>query len=171
MRSHADPLRLTGRIRCPLPLTCRWPGRATPAPAYTCACACTCAQVAWTADPVPLLQKLMAEGADVGASTDCLDVSADNDKTPRRSSPYMCGHAPNNTYGAVLNTGVLWFRSTADAIGLARKWAMATLGLRDPYSDDQGAFNRLITQACAYVHVCAHTCTCSTRMTKGPSTD
>lgn len=81
---------------------------------------------------------MKAEGANICASTDCLDLDADRDKTPRPGSPVQCGHSPGNTHGAVLNTGVLWFRSCEEGISLARQWALDTLGLRDPYSDDQG---------------------------------
>ena len=40
--------------------------------------------VVWVADPRPLLSQLQALGTTLGSSTDCLDVAADNDKTPRR---------------------------------------------------------------------------------------
>ena len=66
----------------------------------------------------------------MGASTDCLDLDSDRDKTPRRHSPVQCGHAPGNERGAVINTGVLWFKSCPEAISLARQWSMATLHLR-----------------------------------------
>ena len=59
-------------------------------------------------------------------------------------SPVMCGHAPGNRAGAVFNTGVLWFAAADPAIAFAKKWALATLALTDPYSDDQGAFNRIM---------------------------
>ena len=100
--------------------------------------------VAWVGDPLPVLASLMAEGASLGASTDCLDVDSDQDKTPRSHSPQSCGYSPDNVGGAVFNTGVLWFKSDEDSISFVKAWATATLGLRDPYSDDQGAFNRLI---------------------------
>ncbi len=101
--------------------------------------------VAWRADPREQIRALLRMGANLGASTDCLDVSADADKTERAASPGACGHAPGNTRGAVFNTGVLWFRSHPSTIEFARRWAAATLALTDPYSDDQGAFNRLLT--------------------------
>ena len=100
--------------------------------------------VVWVADPLPLLTELMQEGATVGASTDCLDLDSDRDKTERPHSPVQCGHAPGNTHGAVLNTGVLWFKSSVDSIALARRWALETLNLHSPHSDDQGAFNTLL---------------------------
>ena len=76
--------------------------------------------VAWVADPLPIINELMAEGANIGASTDCLDLDSDRDKTPRPASPVQCGHAPGNTRGAVLNTGVLWFKACAEGISLAK---------------------------------------------------
>lgn len=100
--------------------------------------------VVWVGDPLPLLTELMQEGATVGASTDCLDLDSDRDKTERPRSPVQCGHAPGNTHGAVLNTGVLWFKSSVDSIALARRWALETLNLHSPHSDDQGAFNNLL---------------------------
>ena len=54
----------------------------------------------------------------------------------------MCGHAPGNRAGAVFNTGVLWFAASRASHDFAREWALATLQLRDPWSDDQGVFNR-----------------------------
>ena len=76
--------------------------------------------MAWVADPLPIINELMAEGANIGASTDCLDLDSDRDKTPRPASPVQCGHAPGNTRGAVLNTGVLWFKACAEGISLAK---------------------------------------------------
>ena len=100
--------------------------------------------VAWVSDPRPLLMTLRDRGATLAASTDCLDVQADRDKTHRSSSPVMCGHAPGNTGGAVFNTGVLWFAAEPSSIAFARRWALETLALTDAYSDDQGVFNRLM---------------------------
>ena len=100
--------------------------------------------VVWIADPSHVIAEMHALGATLAASTDCLDVSADRDKTHRATSPVTCGYAPGNTMGAVFNTGVLWFASDAAAIRFARTWAAETLALTDPYSDDQGVFNRLM---------------------------
>lgn len=100
--------------------------------------------VVWVADPQPLLASLHAKGMTLAASTDCLDVEADRDKASRKVSPVMCGHAPGNTGLATFNTGVLWFASHESAITFAQEWALGTLALTDPYSDDQGVFNRLI---------------------------
>jgi len=62
----------------------------------------------------------------------------------------MCGHSPGNRHGAVFNTGVLWFAANAAApLAFLRAWALATIELSDPWSDDQGVFNRLLT--CALV--------------------
>jgi hypothetical protein len=100
--------------------------------------------VVWIADPRPLLDALHAKGTTLAASTDCLDVEADRDKTARPSAPTMCGYNPGNTGGAVFNTGVLWFAAAPSSIAFASEWALGTLALTDPYSDDQGVFNRLI---------------------------
>ena len=40
--------------------------------------------------------------------------------------------------------GVVWFRADPSAIEFAREWALGTLALTDPFSDDQGVFNRLL---------------------------
>ena len=100
--------------------------------------------VVWVADPSHVIAEMHALGATLAASTDCLDVNADRDKTHRATSPVTCGYAPGNTMGAVFNTGVLWFASDAASIRFARTWAEETLALTDPYSDDQGVFNRLM---------------------------
>ena len=39
---------------------------------------------------------------------------------------------------------MVWFRADPSAIEFAREWALGTLALTDPFSDDQGVFNRLI---------------------------
>lgn len=102
--------------------------------------------VAWVKDPLPLLDTLREGGATIGASTDCLDVASDRDKSPRAVSTFMCGHSPGNQYGAVFNTGVIWFAAgAAPPLAFLRQWAVATLSLQDQWSDDQGVFNRLIT--------------------------
>ena len=95
---------------------------------------------------MPLLDELLRLGATMGSSTDCLDVQSDADKTPRARSAYMCGYNPGNTNPAdvVFNTGVVWFRADPSAIDFAREWALGTLALTDPFSDDQGVFNRLL---------------------------
>ena len=85
----------------------------------------------------PLLAEMHALGANMGSSTDCLDVNADRDKSTRATSPVMCGHAPGNRGGAIFNTGVLWFAASEPAINFAKRWAAETLALTDPYSDDQ----------------------------------
>ena len=41
------------------------------------------------------------------------------------------------------NTNTFEFEMLGDDTPLARRWALGTLALRDPYSDDQGAFNRI----------------------------
>ena len=104
--------------------------------------------VVWVADPQPLLTALHAKGTTLAASTDCLDVEADRDKVPRKLSPTMCGFAPGNTgiATATFNTGVLWFAAHDSAIKFAKEWAEGTLALTDPYSDDQGVFNRLMVR-------------------------
>ncbi len=81
-------------------------------------------------------------GADHLCDDRKLRVQADADKSVRPSSPFMCGHAPGNRAGAVFNTGVLWFAARQAPHDFAREWALATLQLRDPWSDDQGVFNR-----------------------------
>jgi hypothetical protein len=102
--------------------------------------------VVWVKDPLPLLDTLREGGATVGASTDCLDGASDRDKSSRASAAFMCGHSPGNRDGAVFNTGVLWFAAgAAPPLAFLRAWAVATLGLQDEWSDDQGVFNRLIT--------------------------
>ena len=101
--------------------------------------------VVWAHDPTPMLAALLAKGTTLAASTDCLDVAADRDKSVRPSSPVMCGHAPGNLGGAVFNTGVLWFAADDSAIKFAKRWAERTLALTDPYSDDQGSCIALTT--------------------------
>lgn len=39
---------------------------------------------------------------------------------------------------------MVWFRADPSAIEFAREWALGTLALTDPFSDDQGVFNRLL---------------------------
>ena len=103
--------------------------------------------VVWRHDPTSHFERLRAGGATIAAATDCLDVAADRDKTPRPTSPNMCGHSPGNgpRRTAVFNTGILWFGATAVSTTFARRWASETLALTDPWSDDQGVFNRLLT--------------------------
>ena len=60
-------------------------------------------------------------GASLAPSTDCIHVEADQDKTPRRASPYLCGHAPGNTQGAVFNTGVIFLASTNATVAFCEK--------------------------------------------------
>ena len=104
--------------------------------------------VAWAQDPTPLLNELLALGATLAPSTDCLDVRSDADKTPRRFSAYMCGYNPGNVepLDVVFNTGVVWFKADAAGIAFAAEWALQTLNLNNPFSDDQGVFNRLIVR-------------------------
>ena len=45
--------------------------------------------VAWVRSPLPLLEELLAKGATMGSSTDCLDAASDADKTERKRSAYM----------------------------------------------------------------------------------
>ena len=104
--------------------------------------------VAWVRDPTPLLNELLALGATLAPSTDCLDVQSDADKTPRRASAYQCGYNPGNVEpnDVVFNTGVVWFKADAAGIAFAAEWALQTLNLNNPFSDDQGVFNRLIVR-------------------------
>ena len=104
--------------------------------------------VVWVKSPLALLETLREGGATIGASTDCLDLSADRDNSPRASSPFMCGHSPGYRNGAVFNTVVLCFAAVAQApLRFLREWALSTLRLSDEWSDDQGVFNRLVTTA------------------------
>ena len=104
--------------------------------------------VAWVRSPLPVLEELLSRGATIGASTDCLDAASDADKTERRRSAYLCGHNPGNAYrhDITFNTGVVWFKADESAIDFAREWALGTLALDDPMSDDQGVFNRLMVR-------------------------
>mmetsp|Transcript_7493 Transcript_7493/g.12720 ORF Transcript_7493/g.12720 Transcript_7493/m.12720 type:complete len:806 (+) Transcript_7493:15-2432(+) len=102
--------------------------------------------VVWRLDPTPHILKIQDAGASIAVSTDCLDVAADRDKRPRSRNPQGCGHNPGNQFGAIFNTGVIWFAADRDASAFARKWGRATLNLNDPWSDDQGVFNRLIEE-------------------------
>ena len=110
------------------------------------------ADVVWVRDPTAELDELAAAGATLAASTDCLHAAADEDKTPRRHSPYLCGHSPGNVFGAVFNTGILYFRAAPAAIAFTRLWANTTLALPENlwWSDDQGVFNRLLTSSDFY---------------------
>ena len=42
-------------------------------------------------------------------------------------------------------SGILWFRNSEAAASFAEQWAMTTLNLDSVWSDDQGVFNRLLT--------------------------
>ena len=68
-------------------------------------------------------------GATLAASTDCLDVAADRDKTTRASSPVMCGHNPGNVNQAVFNTGIIFLTATPATIAFCERWASTTLNL------------------------------------------
>ena len=100
--------------------------------------------VAWVGSPLPLLDELLRLGATMAASTDCLDAQSDADKTPRKRSAYMCGYNPGNEVQAdvVFNTGVVWFKADPTAIQFASEWALKTLALTDPFSDDQARRRR-----------------------------
>ena len=74
------------------------------------------ADVVWLKDPLPELHALAAAGASLAASTDCLNVAEDRDKTPRRASAFLCGHAPGSRDGTVFNTGVIFMASVPAAI-------------------------------------------------------
>lgn len=95
--------------------------------------------VVWLRDPTAELLALAAAGANLAPSTDCIHVEADNDKTPRPASPYMCGHAPGNRDGAVFNTGVIFLAATPPTIEFCSRWAERTLRLPSElwWSDDR----------------------------------
>ena len=103
------------------------------------------ADVVWLRDPIAELERLAASGASLAASTDCINVADDRDKSTRPASAYLCGHAPGNKDGTVFNTGVIFMASRPAAIAFCRLWANRTLALREWWSDDQGVFNRLLT--------------------------
>ena len=86
----------------------------------------------WTADPEPYLNGLH-NVMDVGVTSDCLSRAADENKrgdNPRfhPNGVWFCGHNPGNTFGATLNTGVLFLRPTQNAVNftaVARQAASA----------------------------------------------
>ena len=85
--------------------------------------------VAWLRDPTAELTKLAAAGASLAPATDCINVEADRDKTARPHAPYLCGHQPGSTEGAVFNTGVIFLAATNATIAFCERWADATLHL------------------------------------------
>ena len=85
--------------------------------------------VVWLRDPTSELLALVAAGANLAPSTDCINTAADRDKAPRPSSPYLCGHAPGNKDGAVFNTGVIFFAAAPPTIAFCTQWAEHTLRL------------------------------------------
>lgn len=82
----------------------------------------------WTADPQHFFESLPhRELVDVGVTSDCLSREADENKDgkSRRFHPagvWFCGHNPGNTFGATLNTGVLYLRPTPSAIAFTSRW-------------------------------------------------
>ena len=98
-------------------------------------------------DPTDELLALAAAGANLAPSTDCINVESDRDKSPRPQSPYLCGHAPGNSDGAVFNTGVIFLTAAAATVAFCGRWANTTLHLPAPqwWSDDQGVFNQILT--------------------------
>ena len=103
--------------------------------------------VVWLRDPTHELMELVASGANLAPSTDCINVAADNDKSHRPQSPYLCGHAPGNRDGAVFNTGVIFLAAAEPTIAFCSRWAELVLHLPAAqwWSDDQGVFNQLLT--------------------------
>lgn len=102
---------------------------------------------AWLAPPHYLLKELPE--ADVMAGTDCLHVTSDDDRSPRRHAEPRCGHHPGSMWAAWFNTGVLVFRATPAAIDFAERWrrAMAAVhgdGTFGNQVDDQLTFNQLV---------------------------
>ena len=103
--------------------------------------------VAWLRDPTAELDALALAGASLAPATDCINVAADKDKTPRPASAYLCGHNPGAKSGAVFNTGVIFLAATNATVHFCERWADATLHLpaEQWWSDDQGVFNKLLT--------------------------
>ena len=103
--------------------------------------------VAWLHDPTAELLALAAAGANLAPATDCINVEADNDKSTRPRAPYLCGHLPGSTDGAVFNTGIIFLAATPATVAFCQRWAETTLHLSKDqwWSDDQGVFNQLLT--------------------------
>ena len=97
---------------------------------------------AWVSPPHALFASLPE--ADVMAGTDCLDVPYDADRSSRSNKVHRCGHHPGSRWSAWFNTGVMFFRSTRAAIGVAAEWRerMAQVKGNDQV-DDQLTFNQL----------------------------
>ena len=111
----------------------------------------------WTADPQPWFDALPHRDViDVGVTSDCLSREADENKDgkSRRFHPagvWFCGHNPGNTFGATLNTGVLYLRPTPNAIAFTDRWhAKLEEKTDDWHMEDQRGFNILVmTNFCA----------------------
>lgn len=103
--------------------------------------------VVWLRDPTAELLSLAAAGANLAPATDCISVEADNDKTPRPRTAYLCGHTPGSRDGAVFNTGIIFLAAAPATVAFCERWADTTLHLPQEqwWSDDQGVFNQLLT--------------------------
>jgi hypothetical protein len=102
--------------------------------------------VVWLVDPTPILRSL-ALHADVMSATDCLHVTDDELKFPkRRQGTNRCAYNPGNTDGhAAFNTGVVYFRPSTAAKAFAAAWRARLLSVQnDAWLDDQLAFNELV---------------------------
>ena len=102
--------------------------------------------VCWLADPTKLLQPLALK-ADVMSATDCLHVTGDEAKFPKKGQGVnRCAYNPGNNHGhAAFNTGVVYLRATTAAKAFAAAWRSRLLSVkRDAWLDDQLAFNELI---------------------------
>ena len=106
--------------------------------------------VAWLKDPEHYFATSIPS-ADVGSSTDCLFLSADQDKNDRERSPYLCEFSPGNAVQTSLvspgyNTGIMFFRASVAARMVALAWSLKLKSLQvheDNHIDDQLAFNKL----------------------------
>jgi len=102
--------------------------------------------VVWLADPTPILASL-ARHADVMSATDCLHVTDDERKFPRRpQGTNRCAYNPGNADGhAAFNTGVVYFRPSKPAKAFAAAWRARLVSVEpSSWVDDQLAFNELV---------------------------
>ena len=99
--------------------------------------------VVWLRDPIPLL--LAREAADLMLSTDCLSVSAEEANATAWVGANRCAFLPGNGDGhAAFNTGILYFRSSVGALGVAAAWLALLCLPAERDIDDQLAMNHLI---------------------------
>jgi len=102
----------------------------------------------WTADPFAYFRA--APSFDVAVTSDCLSREADENKDGRNrrfhpSGVWFCGHNPGNTFGATLNTGVLYLAPTPAAKAFTARWRDLLLAPTDDWHmEDQRGFNQLV---------------------------